>query len=222
MVEQAFQTRGDQVSEFGTPLRRFWGRLVTVHPPQRSGNMKHPNVKLDFASLKVIDFPPDSDGVVKKGSMRPYPYPVAEIEIMYWTAPSGQLGNIGWGGLVKSAEENCQVNDFADLVGKNLLMTTETEEYTDSEDNKKTSVNWRLEEVEGMGSAVEDEGAHLAQLADGKDATQFTQAALQDPIGRKNTNQIMDGEMLPSLVAAKKLTVDEAGIYHIHPDDLPL
>lgn len=211
-VDKPFMTSSKNVEEFGTPLRRFKGKLQPINPPQPEQNRKYPSVKLQFTNVEILPFPDGSPG-----SVSPYPYPVAELSLAYITTQSGNLGNIGWGGLLKTLEDNCHEHDLQAQAGKMLLLEGKMEAYTDrTTKEERSTLRWSIIQIEGQGPKLSeaDELAYMVALADGKDETEFATAAFTDSIGRKYNDTILNGTFLSSLVNANKLTRDSVGKYH--------
>ena len=203
--ESEFVTRADQLDVAGTPLRRFKGTLDNIERRFDSGSNRM-FVDLDFVEVEITAF---LDG--KPGTVVPYEYPIAQLNIGYRTSRSGRPSERGaWGLLVKSAEEQ-GFQDFMDLKGRRLLM--EAEEGHNYGTNRETGETitgmvWRVAEVEGEQAGVTDETQHLLALLNGKTAKEFAQAALQDPTGRRHSQDIISGKLLASLVAAGKTTLE--------------
>ena len=200
MVEQQFVTRRDQLERTGTPLQKFWGRFKEMEmKPDSYQNMK---VHLHFEDLEVIEANP------------PYNFPVCELIINY-----SARARSAWGLLMESTEK-VDVMDINELKGAMVLMEIEADhEYSPAREEtadrpaqeRFAGVVWRFADrragdstnVAGMSDA--DKQAHFIVLANGKDAGEWSQAALQDPVGRTMSDEIMSGSLIAELIAGGHL-----------------
>ena len=221
MVEQGFTTRADKLEASGTPLRKFKGKLIgsdessnKIFPIQREtreGQSGPPGyvVVLNFEDLDVLE------------SVTPWNYPVAQLTINYrlgrgGTAPSDRGG---WGILLKSADD-VGFPDLQDLVGKVVTMEAEPEhDYGTNRETGEaiTAIVWRVVEVEGGGAeqmTKEDEHSHILKMIDGKDRAGFSEAMLQDEVGRRFSNEVFDGTLIASLLASGEVE-QEGEVYRV-------
>ena len=210
--DRPFQTKASEVEVFGTPLRRFKGKLMPIAPPQAVANRRWAEVKLQFMDIEILPF---DDG--RPGTLTPYQYPVAELTFPYITSQSGAIGGIGWGGFLRTLEQNCKVDDIKACEGKVVLMEASDETYKDrNTDEERRTIRWAALDVEGMAPAMSEaeEFNHLIGLIDGKDDTAFATSAFQDPVGRKHTDSILNGSFVKGLLASGKITQSDDGKYH--------
>ena len=54
--DRPFQTKASEVEVFGTPLRRFKGKLMPIAPPQAVANRRWAEVKLKFMDIEILPF----------------------------------------------------------------------------------------------------------------------------------------------------------------------
>jgi len=208
MVEQEFITRRDQLERTGTPLIKFWGRFKEMdRKPDSYGNMK---VHLHFEDLEVVEASP------------PYNFPVCELIINYSTRARSAWGLLmdSMEVLHKGAAGGEPVFDINELKGIMVLMEIEADhEYSPAREEtaerpaqeRFAGVVWRFADkrsgdssnVAGMSDA--DKQAHFIVMANGKDSGEFSQAALQDAVGRTMSDEIMNGSLIASLIAGGHL-----------------
>jgi len=209
-----FVTRADQLESSGTPLRRFWGTFHDYEIKMDSRQEGRYLVDLNFTDIEIVPFPDDHELFPgAKGSVTPYNYPVCQINMRYNKGRSGGVSDRGgWGMFLRSMEEQ----GFLDLVeskGSRWLM--------EAEDNHLYGENDAGEEIRGMvwsvvesstkptsaadssngSSLTEDELKQLLSLIDGKDLSEFSQAALQDPVGRKVQSEIFNNKLVASWIS---------------------
>jgi hypothetical protein len=203
MVEQEFVTRRDQLERSGTPLRKFWGEFVNAEKKQDTyGNLK---AHLYFDRVEIVK------------SIVPYSFPTAELIINY-----SLRSRSAWGLFMDSLDNlEGEVIGLDEVKGSMLLLEMEEDhEYSPAREEtadrpaqeRFAGSVWRIMDRRSDGTAASAEGmsdgakqAHMLTLIDGKDAAEFSQAALQDPIARTMSDEIMTGQVAAGLIAEGKI-----------------
>jgi|TARA_Y100000034_G_C6790839_1_gene354076 hypothetical protein len=213
MVEQEFVTSADQLQASGTPLRKIRGKLVGINP--RMGEYKKMIVDLDIAELTVIE------------SIVPYNYPSCQLTINYSARERS-----AWGMLIKSSEELGfpDLKKLCNTAGSGPMVTLECEPehvYGPDQNNPGQDIKgvvWTVVEVDQAGAgggkataSTEDPMTHMLKLLDGKDATEFAQAALKDPVGRtaEVSAAVMDNTLIAGFVDSGQVVEGEDGKFHV-------
>lgn len=180
-TQKGFVTRSDQLERSGTPLRRFKGKLVDIDQKVDSNREKGYLADLNFTEMDVLE------------SVNPYPFPSAKVTFRYRLTSTDGVSNRGAWGMFLESCANQGWADIMELKGKILEMTADPEHiYGTADDGTSiTGMTWELTGVEGEGtaSAISADDSHLLSLINGKTSTEFSEAALQDEIGRKPENQ---------------------------------
>ena len=220
MPDDIVSVRGLVDSEFGTPLRRFYGVLDSYYPEeQKFGTV----VVLHFKDVEVADF---EDG--RPGSVEPYNFPIATISIKLSNKKKS-----GWGVFGDSLAELLPPDqDIKDCVGKRMgLFMEEGHVYGQDRQTGDDLVGnpWHAFELEGR--AVSPSGAAMPTAKDrakelltekgGKTRAEFNKAAYADPLIRKDTalqRSITDKSFINSLVQLGEVAEDENGVFQRQSD----
>ena len=206
-VQEALTIRGLQ-DDFGTPLRKFTGRLDSYGVEQGKPAM------LNFTELEVI------------ASIEPYPFPSGVIEIWPSTRVKSKRGVFGTslGKFIQPHE------DLRDCIGKVIGMEmTEGHMLPKKDDESGEWKNvpmsaWEVFSVDGMqlaadGSApaAKTPAERAMELLDGAGLGEFNQKAMADTVIRDDPTllqQIVGKTFAQSLLDAGVFTKDQDDVYH--------
>ena len=203
MLENPVSVRGLIDSDFGTPLRRFYGVLDSFYPEDRQyGTM----VILNFKDVEVVE------------SAEPYNFPTATCAI--------KLSNkkrSAWGIFAESlAELLSDGQDIKDCIGKKLgLFMEEGHIYGEDRITGEDMVGnpWHVFEAEGVTARAEAVGSakdRAKELLIGKTRAEFNKAAYADTLIRKDTalqRAITDKSFITSLIQLGEIEEDENGVF---------
>jgi hypothetical protein len=204
-------------SEFGTPLRKFYGILDSYVPEPASG-YEGTRINLNFKDVDVLQ------------STEPYNFPTAIINIGQSNRKKSRWGYFGTslGNLIPENE------DIEDIIGKKIGMVfcdgledrpaakpiwsrdADRAKYPDGE--LPTPV-WVVFEVEGQvaGSGVSTATEQAKRLLDGKTVSEFNKAAYADPVIKRDTElqrSITDKSFIKAMTASGEFKKDENDVYH--------
>lgn len=202
-----------QTRPFGTPLRRFTGKLKDYVTEKRTGTeggggKEYMVIVFNFTDVEVID------------SVEPYPFPIATINISYSTTT-----NTRWDAFASSIKKvlglTPTLDDIVDKVQEWAYMSCKLRMLVDGEWKEVDQEAWQLVSVEG----AEGEGStngdkiteHILDLIDGKTEQDFYQVFYQDEEVRKHPDLITaatERQLLKSLEDAGRISRDTEGIWH--------
>lgn len=207
--ELSFTTRRADLTKSGTPLREFKGVLHSIVPKQETrGGQIQTIGELNFTDVEVVK------------SETPYPHPTATLGIRY-----SQRERSTWGLLLLSLDK-FGVQDLNDLRGKKLLMKSYEKDWSQGRerlssrqtqartpatdappDEPMVGLVWEVAGVDGVAAgqsaaAAPDPQRIALELLHGKTASEFAQAALENPVLRTKSSDIISGAMLTGLVAS--------------------
>jgi len=193
-------------SEFGTPLRKFYGILDSYYPDKGTyGN----RVVLNFKDVEVLE--------VAEGQV--YEFPIAQIPIKHSNRKNSAWGVFG-DSLIKCIPED---QDIKDCLNKRMGLEMELGHVygTDRATGEELTGNpWTVFEVEGAvaaGAATTSATEQAKSLLDGKTLAEFNKIAYADPIIRKDVDlqrAITDKSFVKAMVATGEFTKDDSDVYH--------
>lgn len=199
------------LSEGGTPLRRFYGILDSYSPERNQYNRIR--VGLNYKDLEVLE------------STEPYAFPICTIPISFSNRAKSK-----WGFFAKSIADCVPEDaDIEYLIGKRIGMV-----FTDGKDGRPephmlydgqteedvpTAV-WEVFEVDGTvrGFGKKTPMDVALSILDGKNQNEFNTLALADPQIRQDTDllkAITSKEFVATMITAGKVTVDAQGVHHV-------
>lgn len=203
--QDLISVRGLTDSEYGTPLRKFYGVLDNYVPEDRT-----------FGTFVVLNFR-DVEVIV---SAEPYNFPIATIAIKF-----SKKKNSGWGVFGDSLANLLKEDeDVKDCIGRRIGMQME-EAHVYGKDKSTgedmTGGAWTVFELEGgaaAGVSVVASKDRALELLIGKTRAEFNKAAYADPIIRKDTalqRSITDKSFINSLVQLGTVVEDENGVFQL-------
>ena len=190
-------------SEFGTPLRKFYGVLDSYYPDEGKFGTR---VVLNFKELKVIE------------TVEPYNFPTAVISIKLSNRKRSAWGIFGES-LVKLLSEN---QDIKDCQGMRIgMVMTPNHDYGENRQTGEKIIGsaWEVFEVAGKVAGAAETSAldEAKKLLDGKTRAEFNRTAYANPIIRQDVNfqrAVTDKSFINSMVQLGEFTEDENGIFH--------
>ena len=186
-----------------TPLKDFWGDFEDFVPRAAEAD-RRARVLFRFTNVEVIET-----------TGEPWPYLTAELDLPL----SDQKGSM-FGVLGETVKKFFPTGGISAAKGKRLHMKLTGGHMMWNRDAGKAEPReaWEIIEVKGLGvggtTPQIDITSRVVQLAIGKTPEEFNSAALQDTVIRSNPtvlNSCLDGNLIPSLIAAGKLKKDANG-----------
>ena len=217
MVQEQFVPSLD-THPFGTPLRRFSGKLQDYVPTKVTpeGGREYMSIVFNFVDVVVIE------------SVEPYPFPIATINISYSTSTETR-----WDALATSIKKLFESTPaLEELVGKTqewaYLPAKLRKKLPDAEGGAWVTADDEAWQVVSIGEASAgsqaagtepgfDIDAHILNLLDGKTEQDFYQAFYQDPKVRSHPELITaatERKLLGTLEEAGRVSRDSEGIWH--------
>lgn len=209
--EDLVSVRGLVDSEFGTPLRKFYGKLDS-YPTEPAVGYAGTRVSLNFSDVEAIQ------------SIEPYNFPIATLNIGLSNRRRSRWGVLG----DSLAELIAEGEDIKHCIGRRIGMV-----LTDGQDgrpepimlyNGKTKQEepvacWRVFEVAGVvaGARATTPLDQAKKFLDGRSLSDFNKAALADPIIRNDGELIVaitNKSFVNALVQTGEFTKDESDVYH--------
>lgn len=217
ITDSEFYDGVEDLARTGTPLRRFWGTVEEVTP---RASEYQTMVEINSKDIEIIPYPADHlTDANKPGSVVPYDFPIASINIRYRLGRNGRPSEQGAWGLFLSSLHNAGVSRARELIGKRVLFESEPNHVyrpaggVDAEGNPQEAITgmvWRLANDSSSASETPvDEVSHMVGLLGaGKTAQEFANVALQDTLGRQRQQGIIDGSILAGLVATGRVILE--------------
>lgn len=217
----------------GFPLLRFEAVCKEVTPVVRKDEndpsaKERQTVKFDFVDLTVID------------TVEPYPFPIISFSLPYsdraetiWMEWAKSFRDIipatAWAGMAmpfKILEGKKQVWAYVPGRLRRPITDENGEPVMDGAGRQKWGVQdadtWKLVSVEGFGGTAPGSNIHdlIIEWIDGKNDKDFmqwlfTDMSLKTVSGHQAAVEAQaERKLLPMLVEAGKLTLDDSGVYH--------
>ncbi len=227
------QIRGLTEGGNKSPLLRFRGRLLAIIPRAHVGfnNKAETWVDMKFDQAIIVETRPGET----------YPFETAEVSIRLSTQK-----NSGWGyfsaSLVNKIPED---KEIWDCIGTTMEMVCTEHLYgysrdqtiPDPSDPTKTIPQpmigdvWNVVSLQGSVAAQESNAGSSAALSsalrilDGKSAADFNSEVWKDAEAKADPNlssMLLASTFIPSMIEAKRVTVDEQGIHHLVSQESPV
>lgn len=198
-------------TDFGTPLRKFYGVLANYMTEPATG-YEGTRVNLNFSDVEVLQ------------AIEPYNFPTAIINIGLSNKKKSKWGYFGTslGKLIPTTE------DIKNQMGRRMgLIFCDGQEGRPepkpiwNRDRGEEVLNpvWEVFEVAGVvaGAGAKSAIEKAKELLDGKTRADFNKAAYADPIIRaddKFQRTITDKSFINSMVQIGEFTEDGEGVFH--------